>query len=120
MSHLTKPKLTRSGPRRPLREFVSQVHSAQSAQKNPEPRFGLFNLAQFVLGHITVPAARHTPESKRRPQTAIKWSGQLVSSRLIVSRILCRIQNQFQAMWSLPPEGSLQFSREDVGYQAND
>jgi len=120
MSHLTKPKLNRSGPRRPLRAFVSQVHSAQSAQKNAEPRFGLFDLAQFVLGHITVPAARHTPESKRQPQTATKWNRQLRSNRLVFRRVFSQIQNQFQAMWSLPPGGSLQFSREDVGYQAND
>jgi hypothetical protein len=103
-----------------MREFLSQVHSARSTQKNAESRFGLFDLAKFVLGHITVPAVRHTPESKRRAQTETKWTRQLDSNRMIVHRVFCRIQSRFQTMWSLPPGRTLQFSREDVGYQAND
>jgi hypothetical protein len=103
-----------------MSEFLSQVHSVHSTQKNAESRFGLFDLARFVLGHITVPAVRHTPESKRRPQTATKWARQLGSNRLLVRRVFGRMQSQFQAMWSLPPGRTLQFSREDVGYQAND
>jgi hypothetical protein len=94
---------------------------------NTEPGFGLLDLALFILAHATAaPAARHVSEASHASESdcargnATRWTKQSNSDRLVTQKVICRVQSQFQNLWSLPPVTGLQFARKDTAYQAND
>ena len=103
-----------------MNEYSPQVQSTQSIRIDAEPGFGLFDLARFVLGHITVPPVSPASELNCHPGATIKWTKRQMPERLVTSKVLCRLLSRFQTMWSLPPVSVLHFSRKEAGYRAND
>ena len=103
-----------------MNEYSPQIQSAQNFRTDAEPRFGLFDLALFVLGHVAVPTSRQASESDSRPDAALPWSGQPKTDGSGTHKVLGSLHSRLDSLWSLPPVTVLQFSRKEAGYRAND
>ena len=103
-----------------MNEFPKIVHGVQRTQSDAQSRFGLVDLALFVLGHLSAPTTRRPEELECLSGTRFAWARQANSSRMAVLRVLCRMRTRFQTLWSLPADRILQFSRKDAGFPAND
>jgi hypothetical protein len=103
-----------------MNESPKKAHIAQNTLTNTEPRFGLFDIALFVLGHATVRAPHCATTTNRRSGNRISKVKRRKSIRLMIHRSLLRMQSRFQTLWSLPPVTMLQFSRKEAGYNSND
>jgi hypothetical protein len=95
-------KRTRRESHLPMNEYSPQVQSAQNFRRDAEQRFGLFDLALFVLGHVAVPTTRSASESDSRPQRPSIWKNQPKPDRLAAHKVFGRIHSRLETLWSLP------------------